>query len=265
MMTITSILHHAFGRCTSSDSILCGQDETSSPNALVSHRFDRPMRCIIDPSQVVKMIKYQGDELIRQEQAQNTNDSVDTPPLQSTSKDCHNDSDMWDVDSSYHGTEYSYAAKTDITTATGATRIVANRDRYSPSSSKKKRSKAEQFRVLEQIKGPRVDIGTKQNMFYDDSSAGSSILGEPEIKIRKKDLPPGVQLNDDGCGIVFAVCATDELAGLRKEYDRALHLKMKAQMGSFFRGHYLKHFPDSPIPDSLELTRSNSSKAYFQH
>ncbi len=261
MMTISSILHHAFGRCTSSDNILCGQEETRSPNALVSHRFDRPMRCIIDPPQVVKMIKYQGGELIRQAQAQNTNDSVDTPPLQSISKDGHNDLEMWEVESSFHGTEYSFAARTDVTTATGATRVVANRDRYSPSSLKKKRSKAEQFRVLEQIKGPRVDIGSKQNMFYDDSSAGSSIVAEPEIKISKKDLPPGVQLNEGGCGIAFAVCATDELAGLRKEYDRALHLKMKAQMGNFFCGQYLKQFPDSPIPDSLELTRSHSSRS----
>jgi hypothetical protein len=264
MATASSFLQNVFGRCTGPTISLCGQDQQSSTEVLVSHRFDRPNRCIIEPQQVVRMMKYQCDELVRQEHAQNTTGGVDTPPLHTLSKDSQTDSETWEVESSLYGTEFSFA-KTDITTATGATPVVANRDRYAPPSSKKHRSKAEQFKVMEAIKGTGFKIGSLQNMFYDDDSSGNSvasIVAESDNKvdkqIKKNDLPPGVQLINGGCGPFLATCAADELAELRREYGRALHLKLKANMGPFYWGPYLRAFPESPVPESLDLARPST-------
>lgn len=267
MAPTSSFLQNVFGRCTDPTISLCGQDRQSPTEVLVSHRFDRPNRCIIEPQQVIRVMKYQSDELLRQEHAQNTTSGVEFPPLQlhTLSKDSQTDSEMWDAESSLYGTEYSFTAKTDITTATGATPVVANRDRYVPPTSKKHRSKAEQFKVLEAIKGTGFKIGSLQNMFYDDDSSGNSvpsIVAEPEKKVEKRIkenvLPPGVQLIEGGCRSFLPACASDELAELRREYGRALHLKLKANMGPFYWGPYLRAFPESPVPESLDLTWTSS-------
>jgi hypothetical protein len=271
MQSSSSFLQTMFGQCTSPGLPSCTSGRNDSTKALVTHRFDRPMRCIIDPKEMVAMIKYQNDEVIRQEQADNsviTDDSFDTPPPLNISPSLH--SDAWDVESSILGTEFSFGARTDITTATGATPVAANRDRYA--AGRKSRSKAEQFRVLEAIaieRAPRarsnfIPLAAKQNALYDDPSIACvhSIFAKDQKSRSKmtKDLPPGVQVTTGaGCGILFAQCSQDDnMESLRKEYGKALHLKVKAHMGSYYFGHYLRQFPDSPVPESLDLSRTAS-------
>jgi hypothetical protein len=267
MAASSSFLQRVFGGCTAPPIAPCGSDQHRSSKALVTHRFDRPMRCIIDPKEVIRMIKYQGDELKRQEQDKHNSDSFDTPPLH-TDTDTRTEAEMWDVESSILGTEFSFATKTDITTDTGATPVLANRDRYSPpDESKKHRSKAEQFRVTSMesigIGRPKFKTGTKQSVsmhmhtVYDDPTIAIA-SSMPDKNIRKKDLPPGVQLTGSGCAAIFAPCASDDQADLRKEYGRALHLKMKANMGAFYSGHFLKMFPNSPLTESADLSRTAS-------
>lgn len=234
----------------------------------MNHKFDRPMRCILDPAQVAHAIKQQNDELIRQEaqaaqQALLNSDSFDTPQPVDISMDS---TETWDVESSLMGTEFSFGAKTDVTTATtatGATPVAGNRDRYS-ATKKKSRSKADQFRVLEAIEQTpslRSNNNKKNNALYDDPSVASvnSIFANDPKQRSRKNLPPGVQVTTGaGCGVLFAQCSSDDLATLRKEYSRALHLKVKAHMGNYYFGHYIKQFPNAPIPESLDLTRTPS-------
>jgi hypothetical protein len=265
MQSSSSFLQTVFGQCAPPGIPSSTPGRNDSTKALVRHRFDRPMRCIIDPKEMEAMIKYQNDELIRQDQAGNrvAPPPADVAPILN--------SDAWDVESSLFGTEFSYGATTDITTATGATLVAANCDRYS--AGRRSRTKAEQFRVLEAIAIERdsrrartylTPLAVKQDALYDDPSIENvnSIFAKDQKTISKflKDLPPGVQVTDGaGCSILIAQCAQDDnTESLLKEYGKALHLKVKAHMGSYYFGHYLKEFPDSPVPESLDLSRTSS-------
>ena len=68
MSAATSFIQTVFGSCTSP--ITTTSDSSTryvSRELLVVHQFDRPMKCMIDPSEVIRMFQYQDEEISRQE------------------------------------------------------------------------------------------------------------------------------------------------------------------------------------------------------
>ena len=240
---------------------------------LVTHQFDRPMRCMIDPAVTLEMFKHQMDEVIRLEA------SEAVPPVVNASD--RTEEEMWDLESSILGTELSSTAgKTDITTGTGATPIVANRDKYALTgrTKRKYRTKVERFRILEesttakQLPGPlsrsqetsssthAMDQKSQHNSnTHDKPNGDSSSFSSYHGVIPRSQLPPGVQPAVIGCGSIFTSLSSRRYSALREDYGRVLHLKVKSSAAKYFWCHYLKQFPQSPVPESVDLVRSSSS------
>jgi len=262
--SLSSMLQSIFETCTApsvNKSICCDKSQQEhSTIALESHKSDPPMQCIIDSNEVKRLIIFQGEELIRQERIERIENSKNQNQCGASSRGS----------SSMLGAMDSFVANTNLTTAssteTGATPLRNNLNDYSSTEKNKYRSKLEQVKVLEAI-GAKC---TFQNKTCRETNINEKKLLTKKIAISPKSarLKKGIALNEevplcsklgDGrfCDTVNPCLYLDNET-LRKDYGRALHLKMKAHMGKFFWLKYLEKFPQSPIPKSIALSRSVS-------
>jgi hypothetical protein len=223
MSAATSFIQTVFGSCTSpfpssSDS----SSRYASRELLVVHKFDRPMKCMIEPTEVVRMIKYQDEEISRQER-QKQKYQIDHPLRTLKVSDRQGvKNDSWDVESSVLGSDFSTEAKTNITTTTDVTQVITNQ---------RKIWKKHEYKAWDSSQEAGWTPESLDDYLLDDSFMHPEIQKSEVYGKNLKLQSPVVQSLLKGCRRVMI---SDGACRKEIEYRRALYLKMKADVGQYF-------------------------------
>mmetsp|Transcript_4243 Transcript_4243/g.6553 ORF Transcript_4243/g.6553 Transcript_4243/m.6553 type:complete len:578 (-) Transcript_4243:182-1915(-) len=209
---------------------------------LQNHEPDAPMRWVIDQADVKSAIQYQGEEAMRQQQRQTAaaavsrkHSSLSHHRMMAPSKSKSKEDDNSTVNGTESSCPSSILAKTEITTDTQATPIVTNLEQY---VKKNHKSKLDQFKILEGVMEEEEEENDIREGKYKKTSTSSPTSAAT------------------GCIIGNPLSVVSEM-NRRNHFTKALHLKVKANMGKFFWLQYVKAFPLSPVPEFVAYSTTN--------
>ena len=253
----------------------CSQkDDTqfrASDSFLAPHRADRPMGCIIETSQVFKAIEHQGDEMMRRDYRKRIDETEDKLRKESGRQEMHQDraSTLWDEDvmsacGDIAPSEAMTQARTDITSATEATRYAANLDRYSRAKPKyNAMSRPPSFTVLSSIQSHPSSHYSADVMGLKHQFASMSVSNEridEDLRALKRGTPL-LHPDQARCRGIVAPCLGGPVGiVLKEEYYHALHLQIHFHCIDFYRNSFLPMFPESPkqrgisTPQALDIS-----------